>query len=182
MKINLKKAGALAVAVAAVKTPVNTTFSVDPYGDVPSEESVQNLQQEFRDSVMTTLSLYETVYLLRKLIGEANVEKVNGLLSQRALVEKQLSLMNSIPLREKGTNLNVLARKVEAMREKVDNQVYGRNPLTLELETDSLVGPLVRQMKRRLRDLDDELQKANYNTEIEIPENVVEVLKTLDLV
>lgn len=181
MKVNLKKAGALAVAVAAVKTPVNTSFSVDPYGDVPSEDSIKNLEQSFRDSVMTSLSLYETVYMIRKLIGEANVKEVNGLLSQRALVEKQLALMNSIPLRDKGTNLDVLARKVEAAREKADNP-YGRNPLALDLETESLVYPLIRQMKRRLRDLDDDLQKANYNTEIELPDNVVEVLKALDLV
>lgn len=182
MKINLKKAAAIAAALSAVKIDLNHVYSVDIFADPPTEDTVKQLRDTLSTQVATYLALIETVFEIRYLIGSANEGRINLLLTQRALIEKQLSVVNSIPVRSAGTNISALQRQLEAFHNKEKASYVGIKLPTLELETASLVGPALSELKRRKRELDDELQALNFNTTIELPEDAVKVLTSLDLI
>jgi hypothetical protein len=181
MIVNLKKAAALAAAVSATTVKFDHAFNIDPYGDPPQPEHIERYRENLLNQVGTAMVLTEIVFTIRRLIGEANVGRVNDLLTRRARVEKKLSILNTIPVRQQGSNLVAIARQVEALR-GVENKPYGVKVPGLELETASLITPFLRELKKNKRDLDDELQAVNFNTTITLPEDVVGVLKTLDLV
>lgn len=181
MKVNLKKAAALAAAVSAVGAKFDHAYNVDLYADPPNEEAVTRAREALGSQVATALTLAEVVFVIRQLIGEANVPRVNSLLTKRALIDKQLSIINSVPVRRQGTNLTALARQIEALRVG-ENKAYGVKAPNLELETETLVAPILRELRKAKRELDDELQAVNFNTTIELPDGVVQVLKDLDLI
>lgn len=181
MIVNLKKAAALAAAVSATSVKFDHAFNLDVYGDPPQQGHVDQYRENLLNQIGTAMVLTEVAFKIRRLIGEANIGRVNDLLTRRANVEKKLSILNQIPVRQQGTNLASLARQVEAFR-GAENKPYGAKMPGLELETASIITPSLRELKKTKRDLDDELQAVNFNTTITLPEDVVGVLKTLDLV
>lgn len=184
MKVTLKKAAALAAAVSAVAVKQDHAYAVDIYADPPDEEFVTRARDILQQQLGSALALSSVVFQLRRLIGVANEGAVNRLLTERAAIEKQLSIVNSIPLRTQGTNLEALKRQIEAGRAgpEVGARLFGARGTTLELETHTIVSPLLRSLKREKRRVDEELQVANFTTEIELPDEVVKVLTDLDLV
>lgn len=185
MRVNLKKAAALSAALTALGVKTDHTLSVDVYADIPTEDLVKRLDDKFKEQVQTVLNISAAAFMIRELISKANEGRINTLLSGRALIEKQLTFINTIPVRIAGTNLNTLARQIEAQRAagaEGQARLGGRNGLILELATDSVVGPILRQLRRTKRDIDDELQALNFNNNIELPEDVVKILTDLDLI
>ena len=185
MQVNLKKAASLAAALSALTVKTEHTLGVDVYADVPTENMVQTAKENLKKQVETALNISTAAYLIRGLISVANEGRINKLLGDRALVEKQLSILNAVPVRAVGTSLVALGRQIEAQRAGGNDaaRIYGgRGGLSLELETASLVTPIVRNMRRIKRNLDDELQAVNFATTIELPKEVVEVLTELDLI
>lgn len=194
MQINLKKAAALASVLAGSQVKFDHAFAVDVFADAPTEDTVERAREALKQQVSLALGLADAAFLIRSLIGRANVGHINDLLTQRALVDKQLQLVNGIPLRQRGTDLVALTRQIEAKRAG-GNEAQGYQlalrggqlalrggGLTLDLETESIVSPLLKNLRRMKRNIDDELQAVNFNTQIEIPANVVRVLTDLDLV
>lgn len=182
MKVNLKKAAALSAAVSAVAVRYDHQYNVDLYADPPTQESADKSRELLAQQISTGLALVESAFAIRLLIGKANEGRINALLTARALTEKKLAVVNSVPLRRQGTNIEALKRQIEAHRAQPEQRVYGRAGLTLDLETEGLLTPTIRSLRKQKRELDDELQMLNYNTQIELPENVVKVLTDLDLV
>lgn len=183
MKVTLKKASALAAAVLAAVPKFSHEFSVDVYADPVSTERLEEMNDQLAEQVETANRLIDVGFLIRELVGRANAENdINGLLTSRALIEKKLETFNTIPLRQKGPNLVALERQVEAARANPQPAYVGRGGLSILLETASLVAPELTKLRRAKREVEEKLATANYNTHIEIPEDVVEVLKSLDLV
>lgn len=181
MEVNLKKAAALAAAIAASPLKLEHSFSVDIYGDAPTPEQMDTLKGNLQEQIAVALALTNAVFVIRELIGKANEARVNTLLSARALLDKQLSVLNSIPVRKQGTSLVALARQMEALQ-SAEVKVFGQRAPNLDLETESIVSPLLSELRKKKRAIDDELQAVNFTTTIKLPEAVVEVLTILDLV
>ncbi len=184
MKVNLKKAAGLAAAVLAAVPKFSHQFTVDIFADPVSPERLQELNEQLVEQVATTNRLVDVAFFIRDLVGKANAEHgVNELLTSRALIEKKLELFNNIPVRQENPNLIALERQVEASRATNPQPAYGRGGgLTLDLETASIVSPELAALRRAKRKVEEELATANYNTTIELPKDVVEVLEGLDLV
>lgn len=181
MLVNLKKAGALAAALLSCQVKMDHTFGVDIYGDPPAPNWQEGAEAMLAAQVDRALALTEAGFTIRRLIGEANKAVIDGLLAERALIEKKLSIINGLPKRANGTNMVALARQIMALREQ-EQKPYGQKPLTLEIKTEELIDGLAKPLKRSLRELDDKLQAANFNTNIDIPEGVAKVLRELDLI
>lgn len=182
MQVTLKKAAALAAALTGLPVKIDHQYSVDPFADPPSQAMVVEFAGKMQTQVEVALGIVDAAFVIRDMIGKANVGKINQLLTERAAIEKKLSIINGIPSRNKGTNLDALTRKVEAGREE-KAPAFGRgNGLTLDLETETLILPIQKELKRQKRRVEEELQTLNFNTTIELPKGVVDVLTELDLV
>lgn len=183
MKVNLKKAAALAAAVAAISVKYDHAYGVDTYADPPSQAFVDSARQQLSHQITTGLTLVEASFVIRTLIGKANEGMVNAVLTERAKIEKQLAVLNSIPTRRQATNLEALQRQIAAYQQGGDNaRVFGRGSITLELETETLLAPLAKPLRKKKRELDEMLQTLNYNTQIELPDDLVKLLTELDLI
>ena len=182
MQVTLKKAAALSAAVLAAVPKFNHQFSVDIYADPVSPMRLQELDAELAEQVNAANRLIDVGFYIRELIGKANAEHdINSLLTSRALIEKKLETFNTIPVRSKQPNLVAIERQVEAARQNGQDR-FGRANLTLDLETSSVVSAILTALRRAKREVEEKLATANYNTTIKLPDDVVEVLKTLDLV
>jgi len=183
MKVNLKKAAALAAALSSTAIKVDHSYSVDVYGELPTADGLKAAKEVFETQVSNNLVVLTAAYTIRRLIGDANAATVDKLLNLRALTEKKLAFLNALPLRRQDTNLDVLKKKVEAVLAGDQKIGYGgpRVP-DLEIGTEEFLTPLIKKLKKLKRDLDEELQAVNFNTTIEIPEDVVKVLTDLDLI
>lgn len=183
MKVTLKKAAALSAAVAAATVKLDHAYAVEIYAEPPTEDFVNRARDILQQQIASARTLSAVVFQLRRLIGAANQGSINSLLTERAAIEKQLAIVNAIPVRTQGTNIQALARQIEAIRGQGEAQrIYGARAATLELETHTIVSPILRTLKREKRRVDDELQVLNFTTEIELPDEVVKVLTDLDLV
>lgn len=182
MKVNLKKAATLSSALASTQIKFEHSFAIDVFADPPTAENAKTAQEGLNNHVILSMNLLAASFMIRQLIGQANADKINELLAARAMIEKQLSILNTIPVRPNGTNIEALTRQIKAARlPDARPNPYGRG-LILELETESILSPIFRKLRRAKRDIDDELQGLNFNTTIEIPEDVVKILTDLDLV
>jgi hypothetical protein len=182
LKVNLKKAAALSAALSSVAVRFDHQYAVDIYSDPVTDAAVAVMHQQLEQQVRNALIITDMVFGIRQMIGAANVAKINTLLTERAKIEKQLTVLNTLPVRAPGTNLVVLGRQLEAAK-AAEPKVYGGNRIPpLELETASIVQPFASTLRRRKRNLDEELQALNFNTTIELPDDVVKVLTDLDLI
>lgn len=182
MKVTLKKASALAAAATAIVPTIkfDHSYVVDVYGDPPSDEAIEAANVLLNNQLTNALAIVGIVFRIRQMIGQANTGRIDGLLTARAAIDKQLSVLNQIPVRQQRTNLVALTRQMEALKGN-EQKLYGNN-LKLDLETFSLVSPLSRQLIKDKRAIDEELATLNFTTTIELPADVVKVLTDLDLI
>jgi len=183
MEVTLKKASALALALAGTSIPITHTMAVDPYGDAPKKKEVEALTETLAESIKAQMLITSAVYVIRHEISQANAPRITTLLTARAELTKHLAFLNAIPRRPTAPNLDVLARKLEAVR-ATPQPGYSNRPVgvALELETSALVDPLLKEMKRKLRNIEDELASLNHSTKIKLPDDVVKLLTELDLI
>lgn len=181
MKVTLKKAAALALALTSASVALQHSFSVDVYEDLPLPEDITAAHDRLEEQVAKALAVAEAGFTIRVIIGEANEGNINGLLTRRALIDKQLSILNTVPVRETSTNLVSLQRQVEAFRSS-ESRPYGSKAPPLDLETASIVSPLLKRLRKEKRDVEEELQRINFATTVELPADVVKILTDLDIV
>lgn len=179
MIVTLKKAAALSLALSAIKIDVPLKIEVGAYDSLPN---LFDADTQLVRNVEAVLNRNAAVYEIRHLIGVANEGRINELIGIRAMIDKQLAFLNSIPTVTKRPNSDVIERELGALREApADN--YGRKKsLTVEVHTASHLEPHVRRLKRLRIGIEDELAQLNYTNTIELPDDVVALLQEHDLV
>ncbi len=184
MKVNLKKAAALAAAVSAMTVKFDHTYQTDLYGEAPDEASIAKMNGILINQLNNALALVEVVFTIREQIRLANTQSgVSELLTARAKNERQLAILNTLPVHGPIDLKRISTMHGIAQAGLVGDQKYGgpKAPI-VQLETASLVNPILSAAKRTKRKIDEELQSLNFRTEIELSADVVKVLTDLDLI
>lgn len=181
MDVNLKKASALALALAGVNVQIAHSYALDPYADPPTNEDVDELEGQFNSAVQKALQINEAVYVIRGMIGIANEGRINELLTARAMADKGLAILNAIPQRKGRPNLTALAAKLAASKEDKSPSYGAKSGITLDLQT-SQIADIIKAFRKGRVKIEDELAKLNYSTTIKLPDDVVALLTEFDLV
>lgn len=186
MKVTLKRASALALALSAVidKTVIPSALTINPFSDAPSQDTIDEAYSTFHLSVGGLLNAIEAKFQIRMLVSQANEGEINRLLNYRADVEAKLKALATVPNRVRGSGLIAIEREILSKREAspTAGMALRGNNVTFELETESFLSGLIKPLTKEKREIDDKLQQLNFSTEITLPEEVVAVLTSLDLV
>ena len=188
MKTNLKKAATLATSLAAIVVPLEHTVSISVYSEGDPQKIVEDATKELKTSLDKALDISAAVFIIRKLIGEANQGRINQLLTERAAAEKGLAILNSLATARKPLDFDEIAKRRAALRDKPEVSSgfrlgdSGGGVITVLIPTLPLVEKEIRLLKKERVRIEDELAELNFKTTIEIPDEVVQVLRNLDLI
>lgn len=189
MKISLRKAN-------AIQQNINESIrgiKLDMEVSINEFESVVDVLNEANktvfDNMNRTVSLNEALYSIRMLVGKANSQEIDALLTQIAYTDKIIQLNNYLLASPKRVEVSVLQGKLDKIKNTPEDQyrsVYGRqSEVTTGVFSDEAIKVFkstVLQLKKDKQKLQDKVLELNIKTEIELPESVVTILKAEDLV
>jgi hypothetical protein len=182
MEITLKKAGTLAAQLGAVVVNVPATLSVSKYSDQAFEELVTQGEAAFAVALQTRLQAIQAQYKLRALIGVANADnagQVDNLLAQRAMLDAELKVLNAVTQRKVAPDYPALQKQRAAMLER---ETYGGDSIDLNVAPAEQVQPLIAERTKARAEIQDLLVGLNFTTKLQVPEDVVAVLRYHNLV
>jgi hypothetical protein len=182
MQITLKKAGTLAAQLGALVVPVPATLSVSKYSDRPFEDLVVEGEAAFTVALQTRLQAIQAQYKLRALIGAANADnagQVDNLLAQRAMLDAELKVLNAITQRKGAPDYPALQKQRAAT---LDRETYGSDEIELSVAPAEQVQPLIAERVKARAEIQDTLVELNFTTKLQVPEDVVAVLRYHNLV
>jgi hypothetical protein len=186
MKITLRKANALQAAINdAVKAlNLDTLVTLNEFEDV--NEQIQKTRDLFWTNCNSRNDLVMALYDVRAKVAQANAAAgINDMLANVAYVEKQVSFNNMLAGKGTQTALRVLNGQVQKnANAKDDGFGYRHNPVTTSIFTEEEVEEFrknVANHKRTKQKLQDALLELNVQTEIELSEETVAVLKKADI-
>ena len=177
MKVNLKKAAALSRALLAAVPSVVYSKSIPVFEEVPDTET---FTAEVVSGVDSSVAIVSAAYTIRALLAVANQGEINALLTERAKIETLLTKFKDVPLREASSRV-ALERAFEAGRAGAP-PAYGRVATVEVSAATEYIVESVAAWKKSKGQIEDTLAGLNFTREITIPDDVVEVLKGLDLV
>ena len=191
MKINLRKASeisktlkfeVLAKLHANVNAYANLHFTaLNP--DVTAIHAARTV--DFDDSLNKVIVATEVLYHLRDLINEAKqASGINTLLCKMEALTSQIGFLSRF---EVPTGYNVedklllITKQFEQNTLNPDSRSYGATAsISLKLSESEILH--LEDIKKQLKSIKNEqLLELNIKTEIELPEELVEVLTALDL-
>lgn len=178
--VTLKKAAALATALASVKIETSTSVTLSIFSTSNVQNEVEAAIADIKLAVETTLEIQSAIYLIRALIGKANEGEINELLTHRAMLDKQLAMLNSV-----NNNVNPIDYDgVTAQREAKKNQdnTYSAPSLSVTIPTGDFIQPAIKQVKKARISTEDKLTQLNFTKTIELPDDVVKILTDFDLI
>lgn len=187
MKINLRKASSLQQNILDAIKAINLTSTVSFNEFEDSFIKWTNSNTKFVENFKLCSELYDSLYFIRNLVGKANAEQINGLLGDVALTEKKIQLYSVIANTEPSSR-EYVAAKIEKIKNINDAStlMYGRsNEVVSGIFTEYNVTDAkssISTLKKQKQKLQDKILELNITTEIELPSNVVDVLKKADLI
>lgn len=189
MHVTLKKAAALATALAAVSVPLESSVTLSIFSDEDPEKLVSNETTTLTDNINKSMAVNNAVYAIRSLIGRANEGTINNLLTERALLDKQLALLNRfVQTNTRPPDWAAVTKQIASLRDTPQPSggynLGGRtaNAISIQLPTNDLVTDEIRALKKRRIAVEDQLAELNFKNTIELPEDVVTLLREFDLV
>jgi len=140
-------------------------------------------------SVAKRVELWRAYYAIRDIVGNLNVTSgISTKLTQKALLERLISELhgltssNSLILKDPSilaAQLQKIGKTVPTSdhygyRDKIDTGILSESDFKTLCDNKA-------DLKKKKVKLDDELLELNVRTEVELPENVVEVLKKYNI-
>ena len=180
MKISLRKANALQHSINEVIRDLdfNASVSINEFEDW--SEQVQNANSTYQNNFQTRENLTKVLFRIRKVVATANVENgISDRLADVALLEKCIQFNNEIATKRARLSDEVIAGKVEKLKNRDEDRLYGRDTIETTVFSDGNIETArkqVRNLKREKQKLQDELLELNVRTEIELDAFSVEVL------
>lgn len=189
VSVTLKKAASLASQLSLVKVEHPHQYTVSPHEENPSEAAFDAAKQLFEESVNKYGAITNAVFLIRGLVMKANEGKINELIHLKTLLTKQLAYTQTIPSIKTGSTPASVARELDALRLQMKDTTNPSNvryasamKVAMQIETAEFVNAQISRLKRALLEVDDNLTRLNYSTTVEIPEDVVTLLRSYDLI
>lgn len=185
MKVSLKKAAALALALGAVSVPIPTGLNFSIYDDpLLLEPKLKDAETQHNLALKRAGDVISATYAIRLLVGQANAGAISALVTERAMVEKQLAMIGKIPIVDKQPDVEAILRRIESLKETPKTSSYSSPPDAVGISTQNAteITPILKIWKKRKLAIDDELAHLNFTTEIELPDDVVAILREYDLI
>lgn len=181
MKINLRKANAIQVAInETIKSlEFNDTASINEFQDAANEISAASAK--FSSNLVRRVDLLNALYEIRKAVASANNGAgINSRLADVARLEKDIQFFSTYAKASATTDDAVIKGKLEKIRnykeqsytfrsETVDTSIFA------EAQVESFKG-IVSAAKKQKQKLQDELLALNVRTEIEFSDATVTTL------
>jgi hypothetical protein len=182
MKITLRKANALQQTILDTikNNQLNNMVTFNEFENV--SEKFDKANKDYLTAFEVNNDLYVSLYTIRKLVGKANANQINDLLSDVALIEKTIHLHQNIATSAPATAINIVEGKLDKIKNNTDTtrSVYGRaDEVTTTVCTEgniSIAKKNVSTFKKEKQKIQDKILELNIKTEIELPDNVVETL------
>ena len=181
MKINLRKANAIQVAInETIKSlEFNAAASINEFQDAANEISAASAK--FSRNLVRRIALLDALYEIRKAVASANDSAgIDGRLADVARLEKDLQFYSTYAKASVITDAAVINGKMERLRNRKEDAYSFRGEtvdtsIFTETEVEGFKG-IVSAAKKQKQKLQDELLELNVRTEIEFSEATVATL------
>ena len=184
MKINLRKANALQLAIQdAIKSiKLDTEVKINEFQ--VAEDVIANYRQDFAIKQDRHRGLLNSLYDIRKAVSQANSSQgVDVKLADVALMDKKIQYLVELAGKSTRDSVEVVAGKMEKIRNRKDDtrSLYYGQDITVDTSiftAEDIAGfrVAVSMGKKAKQKLQDELLEINVRTEIELSADVVTVL------
>ena len=181
-QISLRKASYLEKKIAEEAANMSVISSVDALVYTDYNEKLEEVSQDLRHYVAVRERIDTARQELRRIIKSANADKVDGILDSLSFEQRLLKIysnlrgnLGKIPVEEVVENLRKRYEKVE--------EDSWRSP-TIELsslDAYEFLDGKIKQCKKAIMALEEELTEVNLSTKITLPAYVVEVAEEMDL-
>lgn len=188
MKLTLRKANALQNAIQDhIKTiDVKNTISLNEFQDVQTELTCA--RETLLGADVRRDNLTKALFVMRKLVGRANVESgVADLLTDAAYIDKRLAQLKGLIESKASESTVVLEGKLEKLRStEAKSRIYGYGDT---VETGVLLEQVIdgfksttRELKKQKQTINDKVLELNVRTEIELDAQTVQLLQKEQLI
>lgn len=183
MKINLRKANALQLAVkqAIHNLPVETTVTISRFEN--PHEKFTKARAEHLENRDKKIALILAVYRLRDIVAVAGIQAgVSHSLTDMAAIDKMVEMIAPLAaIKEFAPEGDVFLAQFDDMKNEphLANTYHGRrNEIVVSLITKKDdYEKILAESRRSKQQLSDELLEKNVQTVIELPEDLVQVFK-----
>ena len=184
MKINLRKANALQLAIQDAIKSIRFDTEVKINEFQVAEDVIANCRQDFAIKQERHRNLLNSLYDIRKAVGQANsAQGVDIKLADVALMDKKIQYLAELAGKSVRDSVEVVAGKMEKIRNRKDDHrsLYYGQDVTVDTSiftSEDIAGfrAAVSMGKKAKQKLQDELLEINVRTEIELSADVVTVL------
>jgi hypothetical protein len=184
MKINLRKANALQLAIQDAVKGIKFDTEVKVNEFQIAEDAIAKLRLDFVAKQDRQTSLLNSLYDIRKSVSRANHQAdINDKLADIALLEKKIQFYLDMSGKSVRESVEVVAGKLEKLRNRKDEgrSLYYGHDVTVDTSiftAEDLAGfrTAVVLGKKNKQKLQDELLDLNVRTEIELGQDIVNVL------
>lgn len=198
MEVNLRKANAISKAMidAAKKLPLERTTMISVYdADSSPSDVVAMAGEKLIENARAAEALIAGAYVIREGIGRANASSgVDRLLTEKACLEAQEKILAAVVepagdhQYDAATNVEHAEPKLDTMRKVLNSETtrYGfEEELRIKVASPDVVEPLKTELatiRRRKSAIADELIGLNTTTKLRLPDEVVDLLGTHQLI
>ena len=187
MKINLRKANAIQVAInETIKSlEFNATASINEFQDAANEISVASAK--FSSNLVRRVDLLNALYEIRKAVASANDSAgIDGRLADVARLEKDFQFYSTYAKAPVITEAAVINGKLEKLRNRKEESYSFRSEtvdtsIFAQAQVESFKG-IVSAAKKQKQKLQDELLELNVRTEIEFSDATVTTLSRENII
>ena len=184
MKINLRKANALAKALQAEahKQTLPTTAAISIYRIDGFDKVVAEVGETLRTNLETATALTRGAYALRGLLGKAfQTSGIDDLLTEKALLDAEEKLISKVIDKDhawaSASTVDLASPRLTAMKAAFDDpsvRSYSKDALDVRVPEEAFAGleDRLRDIRRRKSQIADDLLAANTNNTIDVPAEV----------
>ena len=186
VSITLRKANAIQQSILDMirGIPLESTVSINEFEN--PDEKIVEATTKLGASIAAVSQLYQALYGIRLLVGEANAKNgIDSLLTNIAHTEKNIQLNTQVGNFPARTNIEVIKGKLDKIKTTEATSVYSRsNEVTTGVMTDTFINQYklsTNSMKKAKQQMQDKVLELNIKTEIELPSAIVAILQDADL-
>jgi hypothetical protein len=184
MKITLRKANALQIAIGEAVTNISVDTDVKINEFQNGEVEILRVAAEFQENLARRAQLIDSMYAIRKAVSTANAGAgVDVKLADVARLEKQVQFYNVLAGKKVREDAAVVAGQLNKLRESKDDSrrsIYG---YATTVDTSVLTAEDIRgfrsqaaEAKKPKQKLQDELLEIKFRTEITLAQDAVQFL------
>ena len=186
VSITLRKANAIQQSILDTirGIPLESNVSINEF-EQPAQK-ITEASNKLIASIFVVSQLYQALYSIRLLVGEANAKNgIDSLLTNIAHTEKDIQLNTQVSNFQARTNLDVIKGKLEKIKTTESTSVYSRSgEVSTGVMEDADIAKFklsINALKKYKQQMQDKVLELNIKTEIELPSDIVAILENADL-